>query len=202
MYLKSVDGKILYEGRFSNIRQGLEQAVEKEIDLTAVNLRAANLSGGHFDDAYMPKACLWGANLNEANFSNAVLSYSDFRATNLLNTCLVEANCANSNFEGAYYARTLLSGADLSECQFSCPSLFQVNLAEAKTLKGSTYSHLGEQECAMSHAPIIIQGLMKPMIFMDHHALIGGDLKKTDLRDRILDSILTCVAQEKIIVNQ
>ncbi len=202
MYLKSVEGKILYEGRFTNVRQGVEKAVECKTDLTGINLRGANLAGGSFDDAHMPKACLWGANLTDANFTQSHLEGSDFRASTLLNTCFAKAECGDSNFEGAYFARTILIDADLHDCSFSCPSLFQVNLAEAKTLEGAIYSHLGEQECALSNAPLIIKGLMKPMIFMDQHALIGSDLRKTDMRDRILKAVLEQTTSENIIVNQ
>lgn len=202
MYLKSVDGKVLYEGRFSNIRQGVEQAVEKKIDLTEINLRCANLAGGSFDAAIMPRACLWGANLTDVDFSGAELEEADFRATTLLNSCLAESNCANSNFEGAYFSKTIVTQADLKGCKFSCPSLFQINLAEAKTLQGSIYSHLGEDECDLSHAPLIINGLMKPMIFMDNHVLIGGDLRLSNMRERLLSSILHEIENEKIAVNQ
>lgn len=202
MYLKSVDGKILYEGRFANIRQGVKQAVKKKIDLTNINLKGANLAGGQFDDAIMPKACLWGANLTDSNFTAATLKGSDFRASQLLNCCLAEADCSESNFDGAYFSRTILTVTDLSQCQFSCPSLFQNNLADVKTLSGSIYSHLGEEDCSLSYTPLIIQGLPKRMIFMDQHAIIGSDLKKTDMRDRLFQAILDCADAEKITINQ
>jgi uncharacterized protein YjbI with pentapeptide repeats len=202
MYLKSVDRKILYEGRFSNVRQGVEQAVELNIDLTNINLKGANLTGGRFDNAYMPEACLWGANLTDANFTSAELQGSDFRLSQLLNCCLAEADCSESNFDGAYFSRTILTDTDLSQCQFSCPSLFQNNLADVKTLLGSIYSHLGEEDCPLSYAPLVIKGLPKRMIFMDHHAIIGGDLKQTNMRDRLFRAILDCADAEKIKVNQ
>jgi uncharacterized protein YjbI with pentapeptide repeats len=202
MYLKSVDGKILFEGRFTNIRQGVEMAVEDKCDLKNINLRQANLSGAHMDDAIMPEACFWGANLNGANMSEGNFEGADFRTANLLDTCLAESNCENVNFEGAYFSKTIMTQANLSKAQFSCPSLFSIDLASTQTMQGAIYSHLGEVDCDLSHAPLIIQGLPKPFIFMDDCTLIGGVHYKTAMRERVLAAILSETTEQEITVNQ
>ena len=202
MYLKSVDGKILFEGRFSNVRQGLEMAVEGQCDLTGINLRGANLSGAQMDGAIMPQSCLWGANLNGANMCEGNFAKSDFRTAHLPDTCLSEADCHGVNFEGAYFSRTQLIGTDLTGVQFSCPSIFSVDLAHVASLQGASYSHQGEIECDLSHAPLIIHGLHKPMIFMDDCVLVGQEHRKIALRNAVLSSLLGQEVVKKIIVNQ
>lgn len=202
MYLKSVDGKILFEGRFTNIRQGVEMAVADKCDLTAINLRKVNLSNVQMDNAIMPKACLWGANLNEANMTSGKFEGADFRTANLLNSCLAEADCAEVNFEGAYFSKTIFTDCDLSKTKFSCPSIFNVELAEVASLEGAIYSHLGEIDCDLSHAPLIIRGLHKPFIFMDDVTLVGNDLHEIALRQHVLEAILGQTSDLKIKVNQ
>lgn len=202
MYLKSVDGKILFEGRFTNVRQGVEMAVEDQCDLTAINLRGANMTGADLDDAIMPKACFWGANLNDVDMSEGNFEGADFRASNLLNSCLAYSNCTDANFEGAYFSKTIMTGANLTQVKFSCPSIFSIDLAAAETMQGAIYSHLGEVECDLSHAPLIIQGLHKPLIFMDDCMLIGGTYEKLSLRQVVLDAILGETKIHKIVVNQ
>ncbi len=199
MYLRSVSGKIIFEGRFASIKQGVEMAVEKGANLEGINLRQANLSGALIDRAKMRGACFWGANLNGADMSDGLFEGSDFRAANLLNTCLAESNCHQTDFSGAYFSCTIFDGTDLSSARFSCPSIFSVNLVEAKTLQDAIYSHLGEVDCDLSHAPLIIRGLKRPMIFMDDSVLVGTDLEKTGLREALSQRIMDHVLQQKIL---
>jgi uncharacterized protein YjbI with pentapeptide repeats len=202
MYLKSVDGKILFEGRFANVRQGVEMAVESGEALHHINLRGANLSGAQLDNAKMEKACFWGANLNDTNMSEGVFEGADFRTANFVDSCMAEADCTSANFDGAYFSRTIFTGAHLQRTQFSCPSIFTIDLSHTAGLEGAIYSHLGEVDCDLSHAPLIIRGLHKPMIFMDDHMLIGTDVKKIALRQTVLESILNQTEIHKIVVNQ
>lgn len=199
MYLKSVDGKILYEGRFSSVKQGVEMAVSDGVVLDNINLRQANLAGVDMDKAKMAQACFWGANLKGADMSDGDFTKADFRTANFLDTCLVDTFCAGANFDGAYFSRTILRGADLSQTRFSCPSIFTTDLVEVRAMEGAIYSHLGEVDCALSHAPIIIRGLQKPLIFMDDVALVGGKIKQINLRSAVLKGILEPIAQEKLM---
>lgn len=198
MYLKSVDGKILFDGRFANIKEGVEQAVEQKFDLSKVDLRQANLSGAQIDGAYMPGACFWGANLSNANMTEGNFQNSDFRMAHLPDTCMADVNCNGVDFSGAYFSRTILYNADLSEARFSCPSIFSIDLAQARHMKEAVYDHLGEIECKMSHAPLIIRGLIKPLIFMDDTVLIGQEARKIMLRNDILNAIFSTIEKNKI----
>lgn len=199
MYLKSVTGKILYEGRFTSLRQGVEMAIEDQCDLRGIDLRQANLSGAFLDGAKMEEASFWGANLTEVDMSDGIFCGSDFRAANLLGTCMAAADLKKARFEGAYFSRTILRGSDLQNCRFSCPSIFTVDLGEVKSLNGAIYSHLGEVDCDLSQAPIIIRGLKKPLILMEDSTLVGGDLKKIALRQVMAKKIMEQVGTQKLL---
>ncbi len=202
MYLKSISGKILFEGRFSSVKKGVEMAVESKVDLSQIDLRRANLMGAHMDHAIMPQACFWGANLNDANMSGGDFNNSDFRTANFVDTCLAESSCIEADFSGAYFSRTIFRQADLSRAQFSCPSIFSLDLADAHTLKGAIYSHMGEEDCDLSHAPLIIRGLEQPLVFMDDTVLIGTKSIKTSMRRAVLESILIPIAQGNIMESE
>lgn len=202
MYLKSVEGKILFEGRFSSVKKGVEMAVEKKADLSRIDLRHANLMGARIDHAIMPQACFWGANLNSANMSAGNFTNSDFRTANFADTCLAESTCEGADFSGSYFSRTIFRQADLSSTRFSCPSIFSIDLVEAGTLRGAIYSHMGEEDCDLSHAPLIIRGLERPLIFMDDTVLIGTKSIKIPMREAILESILIPIENCKIMESE
>ncbi|MCI5061256.1 MAG: pentapeptide repeat-containing protein [Alphaproteobacteria bacterium] len=200
MYLRSVEGKILFEGRFASIKEGVQIAVEKGCDLTGVDLRKTNLSGAFLDKAHMPKACFWGANLKDANMSEGHFCGADFRTANLLGTCLAESDLEDSDFSGAYFSRTIVTDGNLQNCRFSCPSIFTVDLTTVGDLMGAVYSHMGEIDCDLSHAPLIIQGLQKPLVFMDDSVLVGGEIKKIKFREAIAQNILTQISAQKLFL--
>lgn len=199
MFLKSTTGKILYEGQFSSVRKGVERAIEDHCILDGIDLRKANLAGASMDGARMRGACFWGANLGKADMSEGDFEGADFRTANLLDTCLAESNCHEANFSGAYFSRTIVIAADLSETVFSCPSIFSVDLQEAETLRGAVYNHLGETECDLSHAPLIIRGLQKPLVFMDDSVLVGTTIKKIAIREQVLGALNHQVAEKKLL---
>ena len=199
MYLKSIKGKIIFEGRFSSVRQGVELAVEAGENLNEINLRQANLAGAQMDGAQMDRACFWGANLNATNMAAGHFNKADFRTAHFLDTCLAESQCAGADFSGAYFSRTIFRAADLSKTCFSCPSIFLADLSDVKTLKAAIYSHLGEVDCDLSHAPLIIRGLKRPLVFMDDSVLVGTNLQKSALREVLAQRILDQIQQQKIL---
>jgi uncharacterized protein YjbI with pentapeptide repeats len=199
MYLKSVSGKILFEGRFTNVCKGVEMAVADNCNLEGINLRQVNLSGGDLDGANMPGACLWGANLNGTDLSGANLKAADIRTANLPDSCLAESDCSGADFSGAYFSRTIVRDADLSNTRFSCPSLFTLDLAEARTLAGAVYCHRGEVDCDLSHAPLIIRGLSRPLVFMDDAVLVGQECRKMALRQVIYEGLSRTISSRHLL---
>jgi uncharacterized protein YjbI with pentapeptide repeats len=202
MYLKSIEGTVLFEGRFHSIKQGLEMAVADKVDLKGVNLRRANLKNALLDGAKLEKACLWGACLTNADMSNCALSGADFRAANMKDACLAEADCSKVDFSGAYFSRTIIRHADLSGTRYSCPSIFTLDLNEANSLKRSVYSHRGEVDCDISRAPVIVRGLEKPLVFMDDKILIGTQLRNIDQKEMIYNFILAQTSLAKMMPKQ
>ncbi len=189
MYLKSIDNQILFEGRFPTVKKGLEIAARENCNLEKINLRHTNLSGLSLDGAKMKGACLWGANLNDVRLNNTDLTGADFRTATLLGTSIIKSNCTKADFSGAYFSRVELLETDLSFTCFSCPSIFCVDLTKAKSLKNAVYSHLGEIDCALSHAPLIINGLKFPMVFMDDAMLMGDKIKKIAIRQQLINCL-------------
>lgn len=199
MYLRSLSGKILFEGRFATLKKCVEAAVEYKANLQGVNLRQANLNGAAIDGAQMPQACLWGANLSGADMSEGDYSGADFRAANFVDTALGDSNLSDADLSGAYFSKTILTQTCLRATRFSCPSIFTLNLVDAATLQGSIYSHQGEIECDLSHAPLVIRGLQRPIICMDDAVLVGTTLKKIEMREDIMRALLTSPRLEKLL---
>jgi hypothetical protein len=200
MYLKSVSENILYEGRFSSVKKGVEMAVADNVDLAGINLRCANMAHANLDNAKMGKACLWGANLSHTDLCGADLQGADFRTAHLLHSCLVEANCNEADFKGAYFVKTILTRAKLSGAEFSCPSVFNVNLNEAALLDGAVYYHMGEIGCDLSSPPLVIQGLVQPVILMKDKAVIGSVIQEVSLRDLVFNFIQSQLSAQEILV--
>ena len=73
------------------------------------NLSGANLGDANLSDAYLNGADLSDANLTHANLFGADLSDADLSGANLTNAYLIEANLSGANLTNAS-----LSGADLS----------------------------------------------------------------------------------------
>ncbi len=95
------------------------------------------------------------------------------------------ADCGNSDFSGAYFRHTIVTSTVFRHSIFSCPSIFSINLAEAKTLQGAVYKHLGEIECDLSSAPLVVNGLEKQVILMNDATIIGADLQRIPAREKM-----------------
>lgn len=199
MYLKSIDNKILFEGRFASLKKGLEMAVNDNCDLDRINLRQANLTGVRLDGAKMRQACLWGANLNDVHFNHVDLIGADLRTANVLGTYITNSECADIDFSGTYFSRVVLSGTDLSKTRFSCSSIFSVDLTVVKSLQGAIYSHLGETDCSLSHAPLIISGFKFPMVFMEDNVLIENEIKKIAIRQQLINCLIEKIPTDIIL---
>lgn len=176
MKLTDLQGKILYEGRFTTIRRAVEAAVRDGADLSGANLRRAMLRHAVLDGAVLKGACLWGATLDHAQMTGADLSHADCRAAQMKEICLAESICRRTDFRGAYLQGAIVREGVFIAAQFSCPSVFSVPWEEAGDLNDATYWHRGETPCPLTRSPIVIGGLPRRVVVMDAHVLIGTDL--------------------------
>ena len=197
MYLKNINGDVIFEGYFHTVKRAVEAAVQEHVCLDHVNLRNANLSQASLDGAQMDGACLWGANLSYADMSDVSLKKADCRNMNFQNCCLALTDGSGSDFKGSYFSQTIVTDTNLSNTKFSCPSVFSLNFQDAKTLKDAIYSHRGEVDCDLSAPPIVIYGLPKNIILMKDKVIIGTSLYDAPLQDKIFDSFLQLMNFEK-----
>lgn len=176
MELMSVDGEILFEGRFVTIRRAVEAAVKDGVDLSGVNLRGAMLRHACLEGASMEKACLWGARLDGAQMTGGYFTRADFRAAQMKEACLAESDCTYADFRGAYLPGLIVREGIFTKAQFSCPSTFSVPWEDAVRLDGAVYWHRGETPCPLSRRPVVVSGLARRVVVMDSHVLVGTDL--------------------------
>lgn len=193
MRLQSVSGETLFKSSHVTVKESVEEAVSEGVCLDGINLRKAKLSGAQLDMAKMKNACFWGADLTGADMSDGCFDGADFRTAILKDSCVSEASFIHSNFHGAYCSQMLVAGADFKKALFSCPSIFSCDLEATACLKGAVYSHHGEIDCPLSHAPIIIKGLKQPVVIMGQDILIGSDHQKmggtSHFQKEILDQL-------------
>ncbi len=173
--LRHRDHTPLFSGDYRTLCEAIEDALRlgvnlDGIDLSYLDLREINLDGAKIRGANFTGANLSGANLSEADFTN-----SCFDNASLYNACLAYTKLTGSTFIGTQCGGTDVAGAILENCTFAGPSTLTLNLQDAETLNGSAF--LNENTaCAMSHAPLTLQGLDHPVTFFDDCALIGVSL--------------------------
>ena len=110
MYLKSVCGEVLYEGRARSFRRLVEEAVEKSISLDGVDFRGVNLSRANLSGIKASRACFWGADLSHTCLSGADLSNVTFSCPSLFSLDLIKAK----TFESSIYSHLGEANIDLS----------------------------------------------------------------------------------------
>ena len=146
MYLKNLNGEVIYEGRSYILSSLVVEAIENNIDLSAVNLRGARLKNINLNGVNLNGACFWGASLQNVDLSNAKLNQADFRNSKIINCPFLQARCANANFLGTSFDATDFTQCDLSNTKFSDVSILYQNIQATRNLKGAVYSHRGEVE--------------------------------------------------------
>lgn len=203
-------GKALYAGLYADLKECLEHAVEKNIDLTGINLSYTNLSNANLDGARMAKACFYNANLSGANLSEATLDSADFRNASLYNTCLCESSLKNCNFEDACFGATDIDSSALCYSRFSTYSAFTLPFRRAENMQGCVYRSIHGQTIQMSAPPIVIEGLSIPLVITDHHVIANGNIfplnlifskNKSDLSDKIDNAVTEFVIHHKQLLS-
>jgi len=174
--------EVLFEGWYYSIRECVEHAVRKKIDLSGVDLRGQNLCNANMDEAKMTGANCAGANLNGANLSEGIFDHMDFSDADLSNACFVLSSLSNVNFYGASFGNTDMTDAIVMGCQFSCPSVFTTLFGRSAHFHDCHYTHDHRDYCALSRPPITVHGLARDIVVMDDAIKIGNDIiRKHDL---------------------
>ena len=110
--IKSIFGKIFFEGDFSSISEAVSSAVKGRADLRYANLTYANLTSADLRSADLTSADLRYANLTSADLTSADLRYANLRSADLTSADLRYANLTSADLR---YAN--LTSADLTASQ-------------------------------------------------------------------------------------
>ena len=121
--LKKHNGEIIHRCAADTMRQAVEDALARSINLDGANLSGCNLT----------KVNMSGANLSGVDFNNGVLAFANlekcvFSQTNMTNVDLNFARAKNIKMRSVNMERANLIGADFEEAV-----LIHVNLYNTQT---------------------------------------------------------------------
>ena len=106
-------GKILFSGEYTNQRECVEDAVNKNTDLHRARLDGARLDGARLDGARLDGASLDGARLDGASLDSAMLDGASLVGAMLDHASLNGASLVGASLVGASLVRASLVGASL-----------------------------------------------------------------------------------------
>jgi hypothetical protein len=158
MIIKSISGKKIYQSEQRTVRAALEEGVEKGIDFSFANLRQAKPFRASLDGIVATGATFWGADLEGADMGLADLRKTDMRCANLKDTCLAESDLSSSDVRGAYFSGTIVEGAVLDRIRVSCPSVWELDLAGASSIRNAVFTHKGEEDVGLDPSRWVLQG--------------------------------------------
>jgi len=143
------------------------------LDLREVDLRGANLSGGHFEGC-----TLQGSHLEHADATRTILTRSNLREASLAGASLTEADLegaslARANLEGARLNGANLKGADLSGARLHGADLWEANL------KGCNLKDVDLRGADLSQA--MLEGAILWRADLQDAVLAGATLRETHL---------------------
>ncbi len=195
---KHTDRTILYDGEFKAFKHCLEDAVNRNIDLSYINLTDQDLSNVNIDGAHMPYTDFSGSNLSGANLSEAIFHNSNFRETSLYNCCMSHSDLRKSDFCGASFGGTLIDHTDLGGSSFSTLSCFDLDFVYCKNLEGCKFFEPSNRHYDMSGAPIVIKGMLNtPIILFDKTVKIGDRTMERNAMPKLL-SVLSSYSYRQI----
>lgn len=174
--------EVIYEGWFDSLKDCVEIAVAEHINLDGADLTGANLANANLDDAQMAGVILNGANLNGANLSEGVFDNANMVGADLSHVCFAMSSLMNVDMMGASFAATEVIDAVISGCQFSCPSVFTTGFHRAAVFDACNYIHDIKGAFSMRKPPVVILGLSRDIVYLDHIIKIGAEfVHKGDL---------------------
>lgn len=202
MIIQSLSGKKLFETRHKRMRDTLEEAVAKGVDLSFADLRGHKFGNTSLDGIMAPGASFWGADLSGSDIGYATLHGADFRGTDLSDTCFAHSNLTGANMMGAYFERSILEDAIMDRVRVSCPSFWSNDLQSVRSMIGLVYAHKGEEEFPVEESPIIIRGLGYPLILQENLCLWGekihcGGIVPKELNEVMMKIVGTIEAVRK-----
>jgi uncharacterized protein YjbI with pentapeptide repeats len=103
MDIKNIYDAVIFTSAALTIRDAMDEAVSKKINLGYANLRGTNLRGANLE----------GANLGGANLGGTYLEGANLRGANLRGTNLEGANLRGTNLRGTYLEGANLRGAKI-----------------------------------------------------------------------------------------
>lgn len=110
----------------SDSRVGLERKAGFRLDLRGAELPGAQLLNADFSNAFFHHANLSGSDVADTNLSDAFLSYADLSGAIFSNVSCTRAHLVSANLSGA-----LLQDLDLSRVSFHYANLSRANLHKA-----------------------------------------------------------------------
>ncbi len=171
---KHTDNSELFSGNYPSFIKCLEDAVDKKVDLSHINLQNKNLSNANLDNARMPFANFTGSNLTGANLSESTLTSAIFLNCSLYNACFSYSCLSNSDFRGAHFGATLIDGANKQNSLFSTLSCFDLDFGFARHMDGCIFMSTDGTLHKMSQCPIILKGFLNThIIIFDCSVKIG-----------------------------
>jgi serine/threonine protein kinase len=149
--LKNIAGRVLYSSTAPNVRFAVEEALQRHVNLSGIDLRGENLaalttkdadfSNADFSNAIMYGSLLEGAQLNHARFDGVALNGADlskasgvkvsFGDSKLMFTRFKGANLPGAEFYGSHILGADFSDANLSDCVFSSADVRNANFSSA-----------------------------------------------------------------------
>ncbi|PCK00415.1 MAG: hypothetical protein COA45_01150 [Zetaproteobacteria bacterium] len=164
----------IFSGYYGSFIECLEDAVEKQVDLTNINLQNKNISNANLDNAHMPNAIFINANLSGTNLSEAHLNNSIFYNCSLYNTCLSFSDLEKCDFRNANFGATMINGANIQDCIFSTLSCFDLDFYFATNMTGCLFVSEDGKMHKMSKHPMVLKGFLNThIIILDHTIKIG-----------------------------
>lgn len=107
---------------------------EDTFDDLIANFKGANLTQADLSEAVLPCVSLVGANLQQTNLKRSNLKQANLQKANLSSVQLLQANLQQANLKAAS-----LTGADLTQAQFNQANLEQANLGQLNAV-GANFS--------------------------------------------------------------
>ncbi len=193
---KYTNNEEIFSGFYNSFSECIEDAVEKNIDLSFINLKNKNLSNANLDGAKMPAALFNGTNLTGANLSEANLKGSIFYNCSLYNTCMSYSDLQNCDFRYANFGATLINGANIKNSVFYTLSCFDLDFYFTANMDGCMFAMPDGELYDMSYPPIILKGFMNThIIVLDNKIKIGTKILPKKILPKITKIISMYISQ-------